>query len=569
MKVLLKAQIAFLAFYIAISPKLALGAGHTGYWTHYPDRPSVFTPGTNDNESSEARMRREEVGKIYGTTISDPNSDIARLGRAMYSIGTGTQVHHHPVVQIIADPKAMGMTPAEKTAWDQKQTSELEKYHKQIEENEVQNKKLLKSLKTQTDFTKEITKLKERIDEKIRAFDNIEKRALLKVVQNWKSEDANTNMASTVSAVDQLISAIDFHNEHRPSAGTSSEDYNLSAQKLKTSLKELIKAGQNIGSSEQFQVHLNQFEAARAAGIEYLNSPDSGPTASIDRQIAPLREAKRLGQEAVNQPSIPIDLENNRAPRSGEELSVRNQERLARHTQETLFNALHPEAPGAQFHGDAPVEQSTLHEDVILLGAGVAASAAKTALASGAKALEREAVEILCFPGETEVCVKGGHSKRIDQIKVGDYVEACDLASNKCERRKVLKVFKNTADHLSVLSFANSDKKIRTTDNHPFYVVNKSKWVEARKLDPGDRFKTISGSEAVFKGNEIQSGQTTVYNIEVEQHHNYYACGVLVHNCNEAGTIGTGAAKASTTLQAEVNAIVQAGSVLNLVEIAA
>jgi len=308
---------------------------------------------------------------------------------------------------------------------------------------------------------------------------------------------------------------------------------------------------------DKLKVKQEEQSADSKALLDAVSNLSDEQRATMKERAAKLREAKRLREEAAaNHPSIPIDLDNHQPPRTAQELSFRDQERLARHNQETLFNALHPDAPGAHFRGDAPVEQSTLHEDVLLLGAGVAASAAKTALAAGAKALEREAVEIFCFPGETEVCVKGGHSKRIDQIKVGDYVEACDLASNRCERRKVLKVFKNTTDHLSVLSFANSDKKVRTTDNHPFYVVNKNKWVEARKLDPGDRFKTISGPEAVFKGNEIQSGQTTVYNIEVEQHHNYYACGVLVHNCNEAGTIGTGAAKVATTLQADVAAIV-------------
>ncbi|MEO5968361.1 MAG: polymorphic toxin-type HINT domain-containing protein [Bdellovibrionia bacterium] len=464
MKVLIKMQMAFLMLcgFTALLPTQASSTeivydGKTPMAVKH-DGVIYFNTGSSGDESTLDRMRREEAGKSYGSTTTDPNSDIAKLGRAMYSIGTGTQVHHHPVVQIIADSKAMGMTPAERKVWDQKQKSELEKYHKQIEENEVQNKKLLESLKNQTKFSKEIAKLKERIDEKIRAFDNIEKRALLKVVQNWTSEDANSNMASTVSAVDQLINAIDFHNEHRPSAGTSSEDHNLSAQKLKASLKDLIKAGQNIGNSEQFQGHLNQFEAAKRAGIEYLNPLASGPTASVNLQIP-----------------VPANV------------------------------------------GAIPV-----------------------------------AAAVLCFPGETPVCISMRESRPINMIRVGDFVESCNLESKDktCERRRVQHVFQNTTDHLLKLTF--DGKNLRATDNHPFYVINKGNWVEAKDLKKGDKLRTITGHEVVLENIEGETGHFKVYNLDVDKHHNYYAADILVHNCTLAEGL------ASTGVGAEIAAAIVA-----------
>ncbi len=149
----------------------------------------------------------------------------------------------------------------------------------------------------------------------------------------------------------------------------------------------------------------------------------------------------------------------------------------------------------------------------------------------------------LCFPGETLVSVKndndnGYHSVPISWVQVGDTVMSCNLSveGGVCDYGQVQNVISQKTGHLIQLSF--SGKTLRTTDHHPFYVVGKKDWVEAKDLHIGDQFQTIAGEIATLEYIQDENGDYIVYNLDVQGHHNYYACDVLVHNC----TIGATAA---------------------------
>ena len=62
---------------------------------------------------------------------------------------------------------------------------------------------------------------------------------------------------------------------------------------------------------------------------------------------------------------------------------------------------------------------------------------------------------------------------------------------------------------------------IRTTDEHPFYVVGKG-WVATNELESGDaligRDGTLTPIEEVYETGEVE----TVYNFRVAEHHTYY-----------------------------------------------
>ncbi len=130
---------------------------------------------------------------------------------------------------------------------------------------------------------------------------------------------------------------------------------------------------------------------------------------------------------------------------------------------------------------------------------------------------------------------------------MGDTVASCnlELGEEACECRQVQQVFKNTADHLIQLSF--DGKILKTTDEHPFYVVNKKDWVEARYLRIGDQLQSISGDIVLLDDISEEYGQFDVYNLDVQGNHNYYAADVLVHNCNEGAKVAARAALAEST----------------------
>lgn len=139
--------------------------------------------------------------------------------------------------------------------------------------------------------------------------------------------------------------------------------------------------------------------------------------------------------------------------------------------------------------------------------------------------------------------------KPISQIRVGDLVASRDEATGKLVTGKVTATSKRVAFELYEVSLTDAStgkvvERIRSTREHPFYVVGKG-WVAARYLGVGNSLVTRAGpSEAGGSGNQglVVSGLKRsfypqgipVYNFEVEGTHCYFVGiaknGNLVHN---------------------------------------
>lgn len=171
--------------------------------------------------------------------------------------------------------------------------------------------------------------------------------------------------------------------------------------------------------------------------------------------------------------------------------------------------------------------------------------------------LKADAVAAMCFTGETPVNISNDTSRPIYSLRVGDLVETCDLESEtpSCELRPVKNIIHHKANHLYDLSV--DGKVIRATDSHPFYVVDRENWVEAKDLKVGYMFLTLSGEPVRLDAIREESGDFDVYNIETDKNHNYYASNVLVHNC----TLGAAVAE-SGVFVAEGAAIGALGGVV-------
>lgn len=74
-------------------------------------------------------------------------------------------------------------------------------------------------------------------------------------------------------------------------------------------------------------------------------------------------------------------------------------------------------------------------------------------------------------------------------------------------------------------------RPIGATASHPFYSEDRSQWVPAGQLRPGERVRTLEGSVRIERV-APRAAPTTVYNIEVHRSHTYYASDarILVHN---------------------------------------
>lgn len=151
-----------------------------------------------------------------------------------------------------------------------------------------------------------------------------------------------------------------------------------------------------------------------------------------------------------------------------------------------------------------------------------------------------------CFVGETMIETLSG-SKRIDSIKVGEYVLTSD------GYRKVSKLFDNGYKkilHIR-LTFDNFVVDIKATPEHK--IKTTKGWKQLQELTRGDVLYTYNPErENIQKRGFVASnvladitvlGESTerVYDLEVEGMHEYFANGILVHNCIDAAryyTIG-------------------------------
>jgi len=140
-----------------------------------------------------------------------------------------------------------------------------------------------------------------------------------------------------------------------------------------------------------------------------------------------------------------------------------------------------------------------------------------------------------CLTGDTEIYTPSG-PKQIKDLKEGDEVFCFDkgqLTKNKVKkllRQGVKKVFKiETSD----------GKNIKATSNHPFLVSETRSsrliWKPVSELQIGDLLVAVNKSLETFDfsisvKNIEPVGMREVFDIEVENSHNFLANGIVVHN---------------------------------------
>jgi hypothetical protein len=97
--------------------------------------------------------------------------------------------------------------------------------------------------------------------------------------------------------------------------------------------------------------------------------------------------------------------------------------------------------------------------------------------------------------------------------------------------RPVTGTFKTTNAVVLNLFVEGLSEPIGATASHPFYSVDRKRWVAAGELRPGETLRTESGT-AKFVRAERKPGTETVYNLEVHKSHNFYVskAKLLVHN---------------------------------------
>ncbi|MEV6593563.1 polymorphic toxin-type HINT domain-containing protein [Streptomyces acidicola] len=145
-------------------------------------------------------------------------------------------------------------------------------------------------------------------------------------------------------------------------------------------------------------------------------------------------------------------------------------------------------------------------------------------------------------PG-TRVLMAGGRTKAIEDIRIGDQVMATDPESGRTEAKRVRLTIDSTGQKNLVDVTVNgpggqSTGTVVATDNHPFWVAgDKSTWLDAGQLVPGDALRTDAGALARVSGTKARvTSEQRVHNLTVADFQTYYVLAgktpVLVHNAS-------------------------------------
>ncbi|CEG57399.1 polymorphic toxin-type HINT domain-containing protein [Legionella fallonii] len=147
-----------------------------------------------------------------------------------------------------------------------------------------------------------------------------------------------------------------------------------------------------------------------------------------------------------------------------------------------------------------------------------------------------------CFLPNTPILLTNGSSRAIDQIHPGDQVQAYDVDGT-IVTTKVRAVLKHQVNSYYVVSTKTTVTNV--TGEHPFYIGH-GEFKTVESLHPGDLIYTFDGKklkrEVITHIAQI-NGVTTVFNLQTDEPHTYFAAGVAVHNkggggggCFPAGT---------------------------------
>ena len=92
--------------------------------------------------------------------------------------------------------------------------------------------------------------------------------------------------------------------------------------------------------------------------------------------------------------------------------------------------------------------------------------------------------------------------------------------------------FHHVANNVIDLQIEGQEKPIGSTDNHPFWSIDREDFVEAGKLMPGERVRLVNGETKRVVQKLPRPGPQDVYNLEIFNEHVYHITynGILVHN---------------------------------------
>ncbi len=158
-----------------------------------------------------------------------------------------------------------------------------------------------------------------------------------------------------------------------------------------------------------------------------------------------------------------------------------------------------------------------------------------------------------CLPHYVRVLLSNGCQTPISQLTPGQEIMSYNIVTNRLEPKKVTCTFKNPLGNRKIVRLFHEHGSLDCTEDHKIYTLNNS-YVCAAHLENNHKVlympnskhnqefknpqKSLINGTAQLLHSSVQAGKSTsseeeifVYDIEVEDNHNFFADGVLVSNC--------------------------------------
>ena len=165
-----------------------------------------------------------------------------------------------------------------------------------------------------------------------------------------------------------------------------------------------------------------------------------------------------------------------------------------------------------------------------------------------------------CFIAGTQIEMSDGTSKNIEEVKIGELVKTVNIETMTVESKEVLDLLTQYHtgkgdDYTIRITFSNGTIN-QNTNSHPYYVKDKG-WASDRpdltkekynltvaQLEEGDTVYEIKENSLtniqITKIQKITEGVQTYNLSSVQDNHNFFAEGILVHNKGDSGIGGFG-----------------------------
>lgn len=138
-----------------------------------------------------------------------------------------------------------------------------------------------------------------------------------------------------------------------------------------------------------------------------------------------------------------------------------------------------------------------------------------------------------CFLAGTKVLTQKGYTD-IDKINIGDLVLSYNEFTKENEYKRVTTTFKHSNVEDVIYSMIINSNLVEASSQHRFYVKkgDSYEWIAAKELKVGDEVMDSKGNYYPITNITSKAIVENLYNIEVEDNHNYYVTTseILVHN---------------------------------------